>query len=199
LGRCLARDRRPKISLLTSCEQHTLLQRLPSLPQLRSLNLPNIANHVIGAPEAKELALQIVDIITLRPEIQLCYVGISNKCFEILEARSKEGLSSGSETSLLLSHVSGSNDSSADDDDGGSDGDTTDDDETDDDDTPTSVADPDDTASEAASEAASDSQDSDDDPSSFADRVHARTRLRLREILFYDDKVAIFKARHGKL
>jgi hypothetical protein len=29
---------------------------------------------------------------------------------------------------------------------------------------------------------------------------HGRAaKLRLREILFYDDKVAVFKARHGKL
>ena len=26
-----------------------------------------------------------------------------------------------------------------------------------------------------------------------------RLKLKLREILFYDDKVAVFKARHGKL
>jgi hypothetical protein len=33
--------------------------------------------------DAKELALQLIDIVTLRPEIQLCHVGILTKCFQI--------------------------------------------------------------------------------------------------------------------
>lgn len=40
--------------------------------------------------------------------------------------------------------------------------------------------------------------DSDDDAYSEGEDRRA-PRLRLREILFYDDKVAIFKARHGRL
>ncbi len=39
----------------------------------------------------------------------------------------------------------------------------------------------------------------DSDYYAFVDDHAAGPRLRLREILFYDDKVAIFKARHGRL
>ena len=42
--------------------------------------------------------------------------------------------------------------------------------------------------------------DDDDDYFDEVDNGSKRApRLRLREILFYDDKVAIFKARHGRL
>jgi hypothetical protein len=42
--------------------------------------------------------------------------------------------------------------------------------------------------------------DDDDDDDFEAEMAGTRRiRLRLREILFYDDKVAVFKARHGRL
>ncbi|KAJ9137923.1 F-box domain-containing protein [Pleurostoma richardsiae] len=192
---------------------HTFLQRLPNVPHLRSLNIPYIADHVVGSLEPKELALQIADIITLRPEIQLCYVGISTKCFEILETRPSDGtvnslLNGGGS---LVSAAGGSHNEThnavvtddADSEDDAENEDTTDDEqdedgseeeETEDEDegTPTSPTDPDETQSEQ-----SDGADSDTD--SFVEPEANKTRLRLREILFYDDKVAIFKARHGRL
>jgi hypothetical protein len=51
------------------------------------LNIPFIADHVTPAYDPKELALQVVDVIVLRPEVELCYMGVSHKCFEILENR----------------------------------------------------------------------------------------------------------------
>jgi len=183
------------------------------VPHLRSLNIPYIADHVVGSLEPKELALQIADIITLRPEIQLCYVGISTKCFEILETRPSDGtvnslLNGGGS---LVSAAGGSHNEThnavvtddADSEDDAENEDTTDDEqdedgseeeETEDEDegTPTSPTDPDETQSEQ-----SDGADSDTD--SFVEPEANKTRLRLREILFYDDKVAIFKARHGRL
>ncbi|CAN8098632.1 unnamed protein product [Discula destructiva] len=176
---------------------HTFLQRLPNVPQLHSLHIPFLADHVLGNPEPKELVMQVIDIIALRPEVQLCYVGISNKCFEILESRPSD-LTSGC-------HVHGNgppaNAISGDDIDSpvviedATDEDDTEDDEHDEDDsgdegTPTSPAEPDETQSEHSYD------DSDDD--SFVE-PRSPTGLRLREILFYDDKVAIFKARHGRL
>jgi hypothetical protein len=53
--------------------------------------------------------------------------------------------------------------------------------------------DPDETESEM-----SEHEDSDTDSYVSSDDI-SKVRLRLREILFYDDKVSIFKARHGKL
>jgi hypothetical protein len=168
--------------------------------------------------------MQIADIITLRPEIQLCYVGISTKCFEILETRNDKTTSNGAggneggangtsvngngATDAAAGNVQNGDgivevDTSEDDDDDEDDDEDDDDDndETEDEDgggdgvdggTSTGPTDPDETQSENEG-----GDDSDDD--SFVEDQAFRTRLRLREILFYDDKVAIFKARHGKL
>ncbi|KAL1863088.1 hypothetical protein VTK73DRAFT_6432 [Phialemonium thermophilum] len=195
---------------------HTFLQRLPNIPQLQSLNIPYVADYTAGTLEPKELALQIIDVITLRPEIQLCYVGISAKCFEVLESRPNEqgsssasstnGGSSASEASGVAPHADGNVDAAADstDDENAEDEETSEEEddeeeETEDEDvgddanTPTSPTEPDETQSET-----SDADDSDDD--SFVEPdASTRVQLRLREILFYDDKVAIFKARHGRL
>ncbi|KAJ3952608.1 hypothetical protein N0V92_010953 [Colletotrichum tropicale] len=186
---------------------HTFLQRLPNVPHLRSLNLQHVAEHIVGNFEPRELALQMVDIITLRPEIQLCYVGISTKCFEILESKPAEE-SGGSIASVtadhhgVMAHDSGVDDEDDEDDNAGTDEETasqmdeetSEEEDDDDDDTPASAVDADDTQSEMSA-----AQDSDDE--SLRDAVFgpSRPRLRLREILFYDDKVAIFKARHGRL
>ncbi len=184
-----------------TAQQHTFLQRLPGIPQLRSLYLPFIADYTI---DPKELALQIADIITLRPEIQLCYIGISTKCFEILEAQGSDAasLANGGSSDPLGGEGGPSDAGSAAAEVGVASGDdeTTDDDDDDDDDgfeteeegTPTSHTDPDETQSEA-------SEPYSDDDSFLEPDEASITRLRLREILFYDDKVAIFKARHGRL
>ncbi|KAF6818618.1 hypothetical protein CSOJ01_01783 [Colletotrichum sojae] len=187
---------------------HTFLQRLPNIPQLRSLNLQHVADHIISNFEPRELALQMVDIITLRPEIQLCYVGIYTKCFEILESKPVEE-SGVSMTSVapdhgVIAHNSGvdADDEDEEDDNVGTDAestsqmdeDTSEEEDNDEDDTQASVVDAEDTQSEASA-----AQDSDDESLRDGDHGPLRPRLRLREILFYDDKVAIFKARHGRL
>jgi hypothetical protein len=41
--------------------------------------------------------------------------------------------------------------------------------------------------------------DSDEEENYEGEEERGRVKLRLREILFYDDKVAVFKSRHGKL
>lgn len=172
------------------------------MPTLRSLHIPCLADHIISGLEPKELVMQMTDIITLRPEIELCYVGISSKCFEILETRASDtsggsssssgGGSGSNHTHGDMSHppivVEDAMDGDDDTEDDGHDEVESDDDEG----TPTSPTDPDETQSENSY----DGHESDDD--SFVEPV-AKTRLRLREILFYDDKVAIFKARHGRL
>lgn len=184
---------------------HTFLQRLPHLAQLRSLHIPYMADHVMGNFEPKELVMQVADIITLCPEIQLCYVGISTKCFEIMEQRASEvtvsGLLTGNGGAANSGSGQGSNteqppaevDEATDEDEDGTEENSDAVDDSDEEGTPTSPTDPDETQSE---EHHSD-EDSDDDDS-FVEPA-AKTRLRLREILFYDDKVAIFKARHGRL
>lgn len=162
--------------------------------------IPHIADHPHGANiDPRDLALQVVNIVTLCPEIELCYMGIGGKCFEILENKPTNAPLSNFD--LQTGNAYDPNDSA-----GGNggyaplaEGDVTDDDEEmdgemeDEEDVP--EADEDDDLD------AGDVWDEDDDDDGFEAEMAGsrRLRLRLREILFYDDKVAVFKARHGRL
>lgn len=171
---------------LTSIAQHFFLQHLQFIPHLRSLYIPFLANHIHGVNiDPRELALQVVDIVALKPEVELCYMGIATKCFEILENRCDYDGRSENHLPLSSGLEDGGSDEDEDDDEGADDVD--DEDEDDDHDH--------DTESEG-SESESPDTDSEDEQSSDRGAV---AKLRLREILFYDDKVAIFKARHGRL
>ena len=138
-----------------------------------------------------------MDIVALRPEIELCYLGISSKCFEILENRQYDDL-------MFAYHDSSTSPANAGpggvvgdpDDDSDVDDDDHDDDDDDDDDDVGGNPDSDETQSDIGDD--SDLSSEDDEGSKSEDRKK-RPRLRLREILFYDDKVSIFKARHGQL
>ncbi|KAK4127096.1 hypothetical protein N657DRAFT_191171 [Parathielavia appendiculata] len=263
---------------------HTFLQRLPNFPQLRSLHIPYLADHPAGGScDPRDLALSIVDIVALRPEIRLCYVGIGAKCFEILESRedmTKVGsamkgevggdAAGGSGMSMpaapavgVLNGVGGGgveagldgaepeydvdSDSSSEAESGeegeeegaqnagggdeldaeeaGSEEGGVNGNETWDNTPTTATSDSDETQSEdedgdgdveddaagagvtaAGSGAAvgggvntgAEGED-EDDGDGFVELGCGRVKMNLREILFYDDKVAIFKARHGKL
>jgi hypothetical protein len=139
----------------------------------------------------------VVDVIVLRPEVELCYMGISHKCFEILENRPHDEVHGSVDTHSSLAN-GGPGGAITDDDDEGSDDEGSDeDDEQEEEDSGTAIAaqvDPDETESEV-----SDHDDSDTDSFDGSEDGRSKVRPRLREILFYDDKVAIFKARHGKL
>ena len=157
---------------------HFFLQRLPHAAQLRSLFIPYVADHVHGRSDSRELGMQVLDIVALRPELELCYLGIQSKCFEILEYLS------GRRPSPDDTSATGAGDSGAsDDEDGGH--------------PHAAAAQPDNHGDDSDSEAAS-SRGGETDTED--DHIMQRTRqFKLREILFYDDKVSIFKARHGKL
>ncbi|KAK7540520.1 uncharacterized protein J3D65DRAFT_237967 [Phyllosticta citribraziliensis] len=257
---------------------HFFLQRLPQVPTLRSLYIPHIADHAHGNNiDPRELAMQIVDIITLRPEVEICYMGIQNKCFEVLEnkvvpspydryyahhgahhnqhhaAAGSSGAPNGAGAAPGLGFSDDEDDepvgiedeeahaaaATGELDDEDVDEETEDDDDdVDDDDDPTGPGGPGGggaggiNANGAAATAAGgvgiiagnhnandgdvfvDDEDADEDDDETEDGSEvwgagssagsldescAGQRLRLREILFYDDKVAIFKGRHGKL
>lgn len=133
----------------------------------------------------KEFAMGAVDTVALRPEIQLCYLGIRNKCFEILETKNKSK-TSGSQSSI---------DTEGDTDDDGQDTDHHDDDDDSDDGAPSPppAAHVDNDSDAGERSALSDDEDDSVDPGK------RKLRFKLREILFYDDKISIFKARHGRL
>lgn len=153
------------------------------MPQLRALHIPHIARHVHRDP--KELAMLILDVVTIRPEIGLTYVGVQDKCYEILEG--KDGEAGGEYYDTDDSHSEGfvpggedwpgseTNDEEESDEDGGA------------------------SAIHTLSDSSSDDRGSSDGEDSEVDFNRSRVSFRLREILFYDDKIAIYKARHGVL
>ena len=119
--------------------------------------------------------------MTLRPEIEICYLGLGNKCFEIFEATDKIVEPSNSTRANHESDTENeddddlNNDDDSDEDDGNShDGQNivTGDQETGE------------TSDTLSDESISDIEDL------------SRPRLDFREILFYVEKVDIFRARH---
>jgi len=164
---------------------HFFLTRLPHMPHLRSLYIIHTRDcpHITQfAP--RELANQILNTVILRPEIELCYVGIWNKCFEVLEGTTEEA--EGPEVEVPGGvhdpmHSSIGNPPPPPDD--------SEDEETDDEL---------DEESEAGSEEDIESVATLSDEEQDGPEV-PKTWIRLREILFYDDKVAVFRARNAKL
>jgi len=178
---------------LDYADWHLFLQRLPKVSTLRSLYIPHIAGHPQANIDPHELALQIVDIVTLRPEIQLCYMGIGTKCFEILENKAEDSHGFGTHvtsTNGPTGYLSVHNDFDEDQDD--------DDDDLDADDEAEDVEDEDDNDT-VSTAAPSDDEYGNSDDDEWQNYDSKKTpKLRLQEILFYD-KVSIFKARYGKL
>ena len=140
-----------------------------------------------------------MDIVALRSEIELCYMGISSKCFEILENRHMDD-------SLYSNHDSTTSPANAGpggvmigDADEDSDADEEDHDENDDEEEDAGIANGTGDIEDNESDVAEDSDANSDAEGHGTDYGRKRPRLKLREILFYDDKVSIFKARHGEL
>ncbi|OAP65309.1 hypothetical protein AYL99_01281 [Fonsecaea erecta] len=183
---------------------HYFLRRLPNATTLRSLHIPHIAEHINGTVHSREAALQVLDIVALRPELELCYLGIQTQCFEILEyATPRKGSYSGTSgedhsgddvgpgDDTAAPHPSqpqAHHDHDSHDEEAGDHGEH---------------GDPDDDSDfDAVSD---DGYDLTDDGEESEDGGEAggsggpKPTWRLREILFYDDKISIFKARHGRL
>lgn len=142
--------------------------------------------------------MQVVDVIFLRPEIELCYLGISNKCFEILENRNHDDTTLSNDVStngVTGDHVTDEEEEEDDDEGDGSDDEADDDDDEEEEDGTATEA----VEAEGLEYETSDPGDSDVESSDGSDDDRAKLSLKLREILFYDDKVAIFKARHMRL
>lgn len=164
---------------------HFFLQRLPNATQLRSLFIPYVADHVNGRSDSRELGMQVLDVVALRPELELCYLGIQSKCFEILE------YAVGRKPSVdHASPINGNAGDSgpSDDEDAGVHHQTG---------AVQQAGSQDDDDEDAGSDVTSDSGEYTDEEDEHI--VPATKQFKLREILFYDDKVSIFRARHGKL
>jgi len=134
-------------------------------------------------------------------------MGISSKCFEILENKpsSYDARTSSDPHSSTNAPLHDASEplhiNSSDDDEEGEDVDDEDEEDNEDGDvTEIGGAEGEDIGSETDTDEIHDDDDDDDDNSVYDNEEGRRMpRLRLREILFYDDKVAVFKARHGRL
>lgn len=139
--------------------------------------------------------MQILDIVTLCPEIEICYMGLFHKCFEIMEGEQSDDRSA-DPTGLHDNHqwvVPGMDGSDSDDDDDDDEGM----DDSDEDDSMDGMTDDDDD-NDGASDADNSDNISDGTASEF-DEGPKKNRLKLREILFYTEKVEIFKVRNATL
>ena len=136
-----------------------------------------------------------MDIVAICPELRLCYLGILSKCYEILEGKphdergtfeSEDGPVDTPHNEWGLPDASGnylSEEEEEDDDDDPEDDDI--------DDSPPSIW--------GASEGSSTGPFSDNEEGQSEHNDQSSIQFRLREILFYDDKISVFKARHGAL
>ena len=174
---------------------HWLLQQLPKMQGLRSLYVPTIADHVWGSHfSVRDIAMGVLNVIDLRRECELSYLAIMNKCYEIVEATGKpkryrrgssghqyyDDSDADSSSEEATPHASDSEDMTDDEGNGGTTG-----------------------ANGHAAMESSVGVDGEHETSSDEDtndRVMKQLpKLKMREILFYDEKVSIFKARHAKL
>ena len=173
---------------------HWFLQQLPKMPYLRSLYVPVIADHVWGSSfSIRDVAMGILNVINLRRECELSYLAVMNKCYEIVEATSRpkrHPWSSGdalhydsdidSSSEEATPHVSDSEEMTDDEDNQGAGG----------------------GSSHIAADHLNGIEDGDETSSDDNIGVPAPRplpKLKMREILFYDEKVSVFKARHAKL
>jgi hypothetical protein len=148
--------------------------------------IPHIVGHPHGGNlDIQETVLHVVDIVSLRPEMELCYVAIGGKCFEILERNGP--LPRRRPTYSASPHHSARQE--ADDDEEEEDGEEEE---------AMSEEEEGDALTDGEEEEASEGEvgESSDGESSVS--WSGTRRLWLQEILFYD-KITIFKARHGKL
>lgn len=181
---------------------HYFMQRLPNAPGLRSLHIAHIAEHPSGRNfDPRDVAMSVLDIISLRPEIELCYLGVEKKCFEILEYKSsilRRTPSGPNNTGTIgiTTHITVEDEEDEDHDDGGAAHHI--------DHFSTEHSDEEADNWDFNSQASSNLEETEDeDDEGGAHTSHGTRKIpstfRLREILFYDDKISIFKARHGKL
>ena len=184
---------------------HFFLQRLPYIPHLRSLYISNMLDHVYGSSlNIKDVAMGIIDVVALRPEVELCYLAIRDRCYEIQEVKHKEN------TPKSHQNPSSPNatETASDDDTEDAEHHNDDEDEDSEDDggagataSPPPIIDP---AAMDSDTGSITSEDEEDDGGENGGKggtagKNAKTRLKLKDILFYDDKISVFKARHGRI
>ncbi|KAJ5653706.1 hypothetical protein N7490_000709 [Penicillium lividum] len=154
---------------------HYFLQRLPKISKLHALYLPHISHSIHR--DMKEMALQVLDIVSICPDLKITYIGLQSKCYQILETNGP--------SNHIHSDASQSPNSHSDSDGLAAFDDDSIDASNDEDDLP--VDNPDIITTDI----------SDESESELEENGNSHVHFKLQEILFYDDKISIFKARRG--
>lgn len=186
---------------------HHFLRRLPGLPQLRSLYVPHVRGAVqVPAAISKEMAWQVLDVVTLRPEVGICYVAVGSNCFELLE-EDEEGDDPEDEDEPTVDVYEYDDDGEGDED--GDEGEDEEEFHDAADGGPSSgsldwLKDDGDTSLESGGLSGEDEGGLSPSSGSKGGKGSGKsqqqqTRIRIQEILFYEDRVAIFRARAGRL
>lgn len=168
------------------------IQRLPRLTKLRSIYIPQFASFFDSPDVApRELAEYILDAVDFNRTMPLTYIGIEDKCFEVLEGEAQPSLSRPSSRDTRGDDMSPDDDDDLDPDDPESD--FTDNDSMLDMLTPNRPA-----RRDVPAVTTYDFEPS--EPDSDLESVgHEHSKIHYREILFYEDMVPIFKVRNGRL
>ena len=223
LSQIIAPQRMPKLRELSISleykDWHFFLQQLPNVRGLRSLHIPYIADHVYGSNlSLRELAMGVVDVINLRQECELSYLGVGSKCFEIVETRirkpNKKRRSGSEDGEGAHGHEMDDSSSEASSLNEDSEAHDEEEEESDDGQQPQQQqqhgAGTGTTDAAAATVPAGNVEEDEGQAGAVVEEEEAtseeeevmvgkQVKMKLREILFYDDKISIFKARHGKL
>ena len=146
---------------------HYFIRHLDEAPTIRSLHIAHIAEYPYPEINAKDVADQIVNMVSSSPDIELCYLGVQHQCYEVLDYMTPRMKKSSMDTSPLQAGIDSEDEAAEEHEEELSD-------------------------IEVASSTGEQTEDEGQEP-------RPERHFKLREILFYDDKVSIFRARHGRL
>ena len=146
---------------------HYFIRHLDEAPTIRSLHIAHIAEYPYAQINAKDVADQIVNMVSSSPGIELCYLGVQHQCYEVLDYMATRKKVTSIDASPLQAGI-----------------------------------DSEDEVVEEHEEELSDfevASSTGEQTEDEGQEARPERHFKLREILFYDDKVSIFRARHGRL
>ena len=160
------------------------------MPQIRSLHIPYIAHHRYSRHlKIRDLASQIADLVSLRPEVQLCYLGLEDSCFQLIENKTGPKFPRSTLYDLDTMEIDDTSEFNE-----------SDNEENQDEDDPIddvfAGSPPGDDTEAGSVDGAEGPEEIDEDGS---DNGKEEPAVTIRPILFYDSFVSIFKARHGEI
>jgi len=214
----------PKLTDLCCSIEHeknwqAFYRALPNIPKLKTLYVPQYCSHYTLDPPPRFLAKDLEAARTFNKDMQLTFVALSDKCYEI-EEDTRPKAEREDEEDIADRVSSAASDDDASDNDSDDDGGLGDDDTTatatairdqgagvvDEEDTPTGTAAATGSGNADANDSdvsekfeydysASESEDEDETPV----KREYRPTYRSKDIYFYDEEIEIFKYRHGRI